>query len=400
MTVSNDSPIADYPFPRPAPFEAPPQYAELRQAPPTRVRLPFGSEPWLVTRYEDVRKILADTQMSSNTMNPALPQVSSVPPGPSRMSFLKMDEPEHGRLRRMLTPEFTLRRIQLMRPAISAQAERLADEMADAGAPADLLGRFALPLPSLVTAELLGLPPDDREFILRTTAVIAAATSDPGAVGRAFGELTAYLDRFVGDLPTGSSGTLLERVAAQYVATGELEHDEFVAMARLLVLAGHETTAQMITMSVAALLHHPDQLAVLIADPSAIPRAVEELLRYITTTQYGIVRVAQTDVEVGGCPIAKGDGVIVSLPAANRDPAVFGDSEGLDLSRDASRHLAFGHGVHLCLGQSLARLEIEVSLTTLLRRLPALRLAASAAGIPFRGHHSFTYGTDELPVTW
>jgi cytochrome P450 len=389
-----------FPMARTEPVVPPPGYAKLRESPPCRVQFAYGDQPWLLSRYEDVRAGLANPHLSADTRNPHLPRVGPLAPGPSGMSFLRMDEPEHGGLRRMLTSEFTMRRISSMRPRIQEIVDRLLKDLEEGPKPADLMTAFALPLPSLVICELLGVPGKDHDFVKAASAVIASSTATEMEAGKAFVELAEYLGRLITEAAEQPGDNLLSRVATGYAATGKLGHDEFVEMARLIVVAGHETTAQMIGMSVVTLLRHPEQLAAFRSDEGLVRGAVDELLRYLSVTQYGVVRVAVEDIEIGGTHIAKNDGVAFAMSAANHDEAVFPDAGSLDIHRDASRHLAYGHGIHQCLGRPLANAEIEIALSSLFARFPDLRLAVDFADLPFRDDHDFVNGMDSVPVTW
>jgi cytochrome P450 len=395
----SDQDFPEYPPVRRCPL-GPPPYEEQRQGPPVRVRLPYGDEPWLLTKYEHVRKVLAAASTSADSANPDMPKVGPLPPGPSRLSFLRMDEPRHGELRRMVTPEFTYRKVQTLRPMVERHVNALLDDLAEAGRPVDLLEAFGMAVPSRVICELLGVPHADQEFVQETSGLIASSNAAPHDVGRAFGELTAYLDKLAAKYESEPADNLLSRLATQYVATGKLAHDDFVAMARLLVNAGHETTAQMIALSVLTLLRHPDQLAALRAEPALIGSAVNELMRYLSITQYGLVRAATEDMDLDGRHIAKGDGITLALPAANHDERMFPEPGRFDIRRDASGHLAFGHGIHQCLGRSLAALELEVAVGGLFARFPDLRLAVDFDDVRFRPDNSFVYGLFDLPVTW
>ncbi|WP_344589538.1 cytochrome P450 [Actinomadura vinacea] len=359
--------------------------------------LPDGTEHWLVSRHADVRAALADPRLSADDTHPAFPRLFPLPPAKGALSFLRMDDPEHGRLRRMLAAEFTVRRTNLLRPGITASVAALLDDMAAGPPPADLVQRFALPLPSLVICRLLGVPYADHGFFQsRSVATLSLALSDEETAA-AFGELAGYLDRLVADKERAPSDDLLGRAAAR-VCDGELGHDELVSMARLLLIAGHETTANMIGLGTLALLRHPAQLALLRDDPALIPQAVEELLRYLTVVQRGTARVTAAPVRLGGVTIPADQGVIIALHAADRDPGHFPDPDSLALHRSARQHVAFGFGMHQCIGQTLARVEMEIAFARLLDRFPGLALACDPAELRFRD--SVVFGVQSLPVTW
>lgn len=391
---------AEYPKPRSAGVVPAPEYGALRAQGPVRVRLAAGNHSWLLTRHKDVREGLAAPCTSADSSNPDLPRVGPLAAGPPAMSFLEMDDPEHARLRRMVTPEFTHRRVQGMRPAIEDEVNGLLDALGTRTPPLDLVAEYATAVPSRVISGLFGIPPEEREFIRATSEVLDSSTADPDDSARAFRELTDYLDRLVTDYEKSPADNVLGRLATRYAAAGELGHDELVAMARLLVVAGHDTTAQMIALSVLVLLRNPDQLEALRRDPELVRPAVDELLRYLSITQFAMVRAATADLEIGGVPIAAGEALEFSIPAANHDDTVYARPDRLDVTRDARGHLAFGHGVHQCLGRSLASLELEVALAGLFGRFPGLRLAVDFSELRFRGPDSFVFGVHELPVAW
>ncbi|GAA2118807.1 cytochrome P450 [Kitasatospora saccharophila] len=388
-----------HPAPRgTCPFAPPPAYQQARQDEPvSRVALWDGSPSWLVTRHQDARDLLADPRLSADATRPGFPFLSAAARhiGAGKASFIRMDDPEHHRLRRMLTGDFTIRRTAALRPAIQQVADDLFTTMTTGRTGADLVAEFALPLPSLVICLLLGVPYRDHEFFQRCSRTLLRRDSPIEQVVTAQQELTDYLDALTDRKRTEPDDAILSRL----VARGELTTEEIGAMGRLLLIAGHETTANMTALSVLALLQHPDQLAHLRAHPEATPAAVEELLRWLSIVQSGVTRVAVEDIEIGGVLIRAGEGVICQLNTANRDEDRYPDGDALDLTRDTRRHLAFGFGVHQCLGQPLARLELEIALDTVLRRLPGLRLAVPFEEIRFR-HEMTVYGIDSLPVTW
>ncbi|MET9293107.1 cytochrome P450 [Streptomyces sp. NPDC003077] len=395
-----DSPTPPaWPMPRTCPYSPPDQYAELRQGPPVKVRV-GGGEAWLVTRHDHVRAVLTDDRFSSDDQLPGFPLRVRVPPEPRAMSLFRMDGPEHSRLRRMAQTEFTARRTRALRPAVDALVARLLDGIAAGPRPVDIVQEYALALPALLIARLFGVPDEDQGEFTARSQVILTPDGDPQEVYAAFTAMTAYLDRLATERERDPRDDLLSRLATQYVATGELTHEDLVAMVRLFLVAGHETTANQIALSVLSLLRAPDQLAELKERPELYPRAVEESLRYWSIAQDNQVRVAVGDVELDGAAIAKGDGVILALPGANHDERVFTDPGRFDIHRNAGRHVAFGYGAHLCPGAPLARMEIAVALRELFARFPSLRLADDGADVPFRNQHTVVYGLDALYVTW
>ncbi|SEU03901.1 cytochrome P450 [Nonomuraea wenchangensis] len=384
------------------PFDPPPALRELQKdAPLTRVRLWDGSTAWLVTAYAEQKELLSHPQVSSDITRPGYPLPAQTLQRPdSPVSFILMDDPEHHRLRRMVQGSFTVRRVEGMRPAVQRIVDDLIDGLLAGPKPVDLVEAFALPVPSLVICELLGVPYADHAFFQENSQVIVKRNVSPEERAAAGGRLNDYLDGLVADKLAHPCDDLLSKVAAQ-VTAGELSRQEAARMGVLLLVAGHETTANMIALGTLALLQHPDQLALLREsdDPALVAGAVEELLRYLNITHRGRHRVALADIEIAGEVIRAGDGLIMANDLGNRDPEVFPDPDTLDLRRDAHRHVAFGFGVHQCLGQPLARMELQVAYATLYRRVPTLALATDLDRIPFK-HDGQVYGVYELPVTW
>ncbi|MEU6372498.1 cytochrome P450 [Streptomyces sp. NPDC046909] len=398
--------VPAYPMPRAAgcPFDPPPEMLRLQaEQPVSRVRLWDGSTPWLVTRYEDQRALYGDPRLSVDPRRPGFPHFSAafqeaysqMPP-----SFLNMDDPEHARIRRMVTGPFTIKRIEAMRPAVQRMTDTFIDAMLDGPNPADLVESLALPLPSLVICELLGVPYDDHEFFQSRSQVGVRRDASVEESRAASGELLRYLDEQLQAKLATPGDDMLSDLAAR-TRDGELGRLDAAMLGLLLLGAGHETTANMIALGVLALLEHPDQLALVrdTDDPKVLAGTVEEMLRYLTVVHNGQRRVALADIELGGETIRAGDGVIIPGATGNWQPDRFPDPDRLDISRDARRHMAFGFGIHQCLGQPLARLELQVVYGTLFRRVPTLRRAVDLEKIPFKDD-GVVYGVYELPVTW
>ncbi|MFF4590548.1 cytochrome P450 [Streptomyces sp. NPDC001388] len=377
-----------------------PEYATWRSGEPIRrVAIRGGHTPWLITRYEDARAVLADPRFSADARHPDFPHTRPGAPPQAPGLFHQMDPPDHTRLRRMLIPDFAFRRVERLEDAIQGICDDLLDTMTAGGATgADLVASYALPLPTLVICELLGVPYEDRGFFREKADALTSVSGDPAeamaARGALYGYLRALIERRVGD----PADDLISRLATERVATGEATLEEATGMVSLLLLAGHETTANMFPLAVVALLENPAQLDALRADDSLWPSAVEELLRHLTVIHAGIRRIATEDVELSGVRIGAGEGVIVALQAANRDPSAYPDPDALDIRRETGGHLAFGHGPHQCLGQSLARAELRLGLSTLFRRLPALRLTAPPDSLALST--STVHGVRTLPVAW
>lgn len=394
--------IPEYPMARVAgcPFDPPPDLtARQDEGRLVKVRLWDGSTPWLVTRYEDQRALLLDPRVSADITKPGYP-LQAAGNGENNAGVILMDDPEHARLRRMVTAPFAVKRVEALRPGVQRIVDDLIDGMLAGTGPVDLVEAFALPVPSLVICRMLGVPYEDHDFFQENSRILIkrdAAMEDRMA---AHGRLIAYLDELMGEKTARPADDLLSGVVER-VRSGELTWSESARMGVLLLIAGHETTANMIALGTLAQLEHPEQLALLrdTDDPRRVAAAVEELLRYLTVVHSGRRRAALEDIQIGGQVIRAGEGVIMPNDLANRDPAAFPDPDRLDLRRDARRHIAFGVGVHQCLGQPLARMELQVVYGTLYRRIPTLRLAAPAESLPFK-HDGSVYGVYELPVTW
>jgi cytochrome P450 len=385
------------------PFDPPPELdRRLHDEPVSRVKIWDGSEPWLFTRYEDVRAMLADARVSADTELPGYPpQTPGLRARRQRAkSFIAMDEPEHGAQRRLLTGDFMVKKMERLRPRIQKIVDDLIDDMLAGPKPVDLVQAFALPVPSLVICELLGVPYEDRALFHRISKVLVSKDATPAESLAALEELLAYLGGLVKQKLTDPEDDVLSKLATEQVATGAMTVEDVAAMGQLLLVAGHETTANMITLGTTALLEHPDQLALVRdGDTALIANAVEELLRYLTIVHTGRRRVALEDMEIGGQAVRKGEGLIGASDIANRDADAFPDPDKLDVTRKARHHVAFGYGVHQCLGQPLARVELQVVYSTLYRRIPTLKLAAPVEDLKFK-HDMVVYGVHELPVTW
>ncbi|MFB6539260.1 cytochrome P450 [Streptomyces noursei] len=385
------------------PFDPPRALTRLRAARPVSpLVFPDGHEGWLVTGYEAVRQLMADTRFSSRLdlgvvhvpyETPGMP----VPTEPSPQIpgvFIAMDPPDHARLRRRLTGAFTVKRMKQLEEHIVEVTERQLDAMARLAPPVDLVREFALPVPSLVICELLGVPYEDRDTFQSNSAKFLVKEQTLEEKMAAYGALTTYL----AELVTSKRAAPGEDILSDLARHDDLTVEELTGIAFLLLLAGHETTANMLALGTFALLEHPDQLAELRADPDLLPDAVEELLRYLAVGDV-FYRYATEDIELGGETIGKGSTVVVSLLAANHDPRRFEHPDTLDVHRKARGHLSFGHGVHQCLGQQLARVEMRAGFAGLLRRFPTLELAIPANEVKLRTDMNI-YGVHELPVTW
>ncbi|WP_199442814.1 cytochrome P450 [Umezawaea beigongshangensis] len=385
------------------PFDPPRAITRLREVRPVSPMIfPDGHEGWLVTGYDEVRRVLADTRFSSRQdlgvlhvpyETPGMPTFTEPSP-PEPGVFISMDPPDHTRLRRKLTGAFTVRRVKQLEERIVEIAERQLAEMARLTPPVDLVKEFALPVPSLVICELLGVPYSERENFQAHSATFVKKDVTLEEKMAAYTGLTGYLSELVTRKRAAPDDDILSDLARD----DDLGVDELTGIAFLLLFAGHETTANVLGLGTFALLEHPEQLAELRADPQLLPAAVEELLRYLSIADV-FFRYAAEDVELGDETIPAGSTVIVSLLAANRDPRRFENPDALDVHRKARGHLSFGHGVHQCLGQQLARIEMHAAFEGLLRRFPSLELAVPAGEVRLKTDMNI-YGVHELPVTW
>jgi cytochrome P450 len=357
-----------------------------------------GHEAWLVTSYEDVRTILRDSRFSANHDRPGFPQMGPVDRAVRPGTFAHMDPPDHTRLRRILAPEFMPKRMAAVRPRIQAIVDELIRHMADYSPPVDVVESLALPLPSRVICEMLGVPYADHQFFQDHTRMLMSQATSGAASDSSFEELMIYLDQLVTAKEKGPGDDILSRLGHQ-VRQGTITHREAVGMAILLLFAGHETTANMLGLVVLTLLQHPDQLRQLRADPALIYGTIEESLRYLTIIHTGIVRIATEDVTVGGQLVRAGEGVILALASANRDSTIFSNPDQFDINRDASAHATFAYGIHMCIGAHLARAELQLAVVSLFQRFKDLHLAVPFEEVQFR-HDMFIYGVHSLLVTW
>lgn len=385
-------------------FSPTPELREIRETTGVRTIVnAFGMEVYLVTRHEDIKHVLSDHERFSNGRPPGfvfqgIPPVSEEEQASARAgNLLGLDPPEHQRLRRMLTGEFTVRRMKRLEPRIVEIVDQQLDAMETGGPPVDLVESFALPIPSLVICELLGVPYGDRDDFQRRSARELDLSIPIDERLQLQRQGRAYMSSLVERSRRQPGEDMLGMLVREH--GDELTDDELIGIASLLLLAGHETTSNMLGLGTLALLRHPDQLAAVRDDPDAVAPAVEELLRWLSIVHSAIPRITTTDVEIAGVPIPAGQLVFASLPSGNRDPGVVDSPEVFDIGRGAIGHLAFGHGVHHCLGAPLARMEMRIAFPALLRRFPTLALAEEFDDVQFRSFH-FIYGLKSLEVGW
>lgn len=375
------------------PFDPPAELIDARRhGPISRYTHPGGKPGWLITGYDLVRSVLADSRFSSRKelLNVVDFELPPAPPG----EFLLMDEPQHGRYRKPLVGKFTARRMRLLTERIEQITTDCLDAMEKTGPPTDLVTAFAKPIPTIIICELLGVPYRDRaSFQEQIDSFMNGEPSEEELIA-AYTATQQYLAELVAAKRVNPTDDVLSELT-----DSDLTDEELQGISLILLAAGFDTTANMLSLGTFALLQHPEQLAALRADPALTDQAVEELLRYLSVAKT-FMRTALVDVEVGGRTIEAGTTVVLSYNTANRDPERFADPHVLDLHRQDGGHLAFGHGIHLCLGQQLARIEMRIALSALINRFPTLRLAVPAEEVGLRPETADIYGVKTLPVTW
>ncbi|HUQ54601.1 cytochrome P450 [Lentzea sp.] len=385
-----------YPFSETDGLTLDPTYERLRRDEPvSRVKYPYGGEGWLVTTYEETKFVLGDSRFSrARTVGQDVPRMQPlIAPGGS---ILTHDGADHSRMRRLVSKAFTVRRIEELRP----RAQQITDELLDRlDNPGDLVEGFSMPFPITVICELLGVPFEDREdFRMWSNQVLSTVGGHtPEEAMHGMMKLHAYFTELVAKRRVNPTDDLMGALVIARDNDDRLSEEELVRFGITLLVAGHETTANMIANSVVTLFEHPDEMKRLHEDPRKLPNAVEELLRYIPLgSGAGFTRIATEDVQVGNALVKEGDAVLVVASSANRDATAYPNADELDLGREVGQHLQFGHGIHFCLGSQLARMELQVALGTLVRRMPGLRLAEP---VEFR-KSSLVRGPVKLVVAW
>ena len=395
--------LIDFPVERTSPFTLPPIYAELQRDKPffkVRNRVD-GTEPWLITRYEDCREVLVNPDISADPSSEGYPQLTAGHAATARRpgDFVYLDDPAHRGYRSLLAKDFLFKALAALRPDIEWIVDHLADEMRVKGPVVDLVSEFALAVPSMVICKILGVSYDDHELFQAMTSTRLKIDNTVEDTVSSLDTLINFLDEVVTDKERNPTDDILSRLAA-HVATGEVTHEEVVNMSRLLVSAGHETTANVIALGTILLLSHPDQLKDLVAHPDLAPQATEEILRFTSIVHASPRRTALEDIEVNGHLIRKGEGIIPLTAAANRDPSVFEDPDTFDIRREnAKRHLAFNYGAHHCLGANLARLELHIVLERFFRKFPNLKITVPLDEIDYK-LDSLMLGAHSLPISW
>jgi cytochrome P450 len=385
------------------PLDPPPEYRRLReQAPVSRVRAWDGSTPWLITRYPDVRQALAETRLHKDPRLPGFPHIS--PSSRLRstrvLPFSFRPDAEYLAQRRLLVRDFSRRRMAALRPFMQQVVDQHLDAVLRGPNPADLHDTFALPVATHVICKVLGIAPQDRQRLHALSRVIGSRTAPQDQVADAASDMERYFHDLVAASLRAPAPGLIGRIVDAEVRPGRLAPADAAATFQLLFFAGHGPSAYMIGMGLVALLCHPTQLAELRSgDPQLLERAVEELLRYVTTSQNGRQRAATADVTIGGQLIRAGEGVLIQLDAANRDPSAFAHPDRLDFHRSGPAHVSLGHGLHICTGQWMGRILLQVVFGTLAARVPSLRLAVPFEQLRFKESEALI-GLHELPVTW
>ncbi|MGG7571009.1 cytochrome P450 [Streptomyces sirii] len=401
-TATTGEELHEYPMRRGCPYHPPTEYTELaEEGPLSQVRLYDGRTAWLVTQHKETREMFADAKLfSSDHDNPAFPILAEREKNFPEFTqeLFGLDGEPHKSRRRMLLPRFTAKQVEKLRPMIQSVADELIDELLRHEGPVDLVSVLGRPLPSRVICKMLGISYEEHElFEVHAQGIMQAPDLEKAVeAGR---ELLDYLVKVVQAKQTNLGDDLLSTLITERLNTGELTSIEVSKLMVALLIGGQETTTSMIGLGTLTLLEHPDQLTMLREDPELLPGAVEELMRFLSIADLTTLRVATTDVEVAGQVIKEGDGVILSTAAANRDPGAFEDPDAFDIRRSTQGHLAFGHGPHRCLGENLARAELEILFGTLFKRIPTLRLAVPMDQVSMKVGMTLE-GLHDLPVTW
>jgi cytochrome P450 len=390
-----------YPMPRQDPMRPPAEYAEWgREQQICRITQWNGAPAWFVTRFEDIRALLKDPRLSADAASPNYPAQTAALALVRReyQVFAQMDPPEHTSERKLLAGEFSGRRVEQLRPRVQALVDSLIDRIEARKPEADLVEDFASPLPCQTICTLLGVPESDHAAIQGWARDISSLSMSHEAAAEMIKDFCeGYLTDLVKQKDRNPEDDLISRLVVDHVKTGTLTLRKVVSLARLFLTAGHESTTGTFGVGLAALLYHPEQLDRLRQDPTLIKSAVEEILRYTDVTHSGRLRTAKEDVEIGGVTIRAGDAVIMHQPTANREDAIFDRPHEFDITRNPTQHLAFGIGIHNCIGQPLARMELQIGIGTLIKRLPDLQPLLPRDQLKFHSRLAI-YGLESLPV--
>jgi cytochrome P450 len=399
-TDTDQETLPRFPPPRENPLDPPPLLLEYQRTNPVApMAMAEGKPAYIVTRFEDCRQVLLSDAFSSDPARPGYPRVLlSHSTFSSAGQLHHLDPPEHDHYRRMLAPEFLIRRVEALKPAIDASVNQLIDTMIDEGPVADLITKLTMPVPAIVTCTLLGVPYERSDYFVGLVDTFLGGWATPEQVKEGRAELRALLGDLIKERTAEPAEDLLSRVIVAQVQPGNLDPEILLNLAELLLAAGFDTTHNTIGLGILALLQNPDQLDLLKSDWSLIDGAVEEILRHQTVPQFGRLRVVARDIEIIGHQFHEGDGVIAALDIANRDPSVFPNPHQLDIKR-GQPHLGFGYGIHQCLGAMFARIELRSTISTLFQRIPDLRLAVPFSELDFKWNAP-VFGLKAMPVTW
>ncbi|AEV71774.1 cytochrome P450 [Mycolicibacterium rhodesiae NBB3] len=391
-----DLPVIPLPRDARCPLHPPAEFDAWRDA-GLQQAMWHGQLFWVVNRYSDIRASLTDPRVSAgfSSFEQQIQDNADIP-----LVFARMDDPEHNRLRRMMTSDFTARRVTEMRPHIQELVDGFLQTMVEKGAPADLVRDLALPVPSMVICRLLGVPYADHEFFEVNSAksLDMSIPEEDRVAGSAV--VYEYISELLRRKHNEPGDDLITRLAAR-VEEGEMSHATAAMTGFIMLQAGHETTASMIALGALTLIQHPEAFQRLsnTEDPAVIANAVDELMRYLSVVHSLVERTALEDMTIGGQQVRAGDRLLMNIPAGNWDPEYAENPDVFDIDRNTRGHLGFGYGVHQCIGLNLARAELQIALSSLARRMPDLRLAVTPAQLEFKSDHAI-YGIRELPVTW
>ncbi|MFF8988053.1 cytochrome P450 [Streptomyces globisporus] len=387
-----------YPFDRTDPMRIPPLYEELRESDRVaRITMATGDPGFLVTRYEDVRLVLSDPRFSVEQTRPGAPRLTEM----AFESVMTTDPPVHTRLRKLLSRNFTARRVEQMRPRLQQLVDDLLDDMEAKGAPADIVESLAVPFPITVICELLGVPMHDVTRFRGWADIMVSLTGysmEDWTAAR--DSLQDYLDELVVLKREEPGDDLLSALVASAQDSEHLTEHDVRSLSLILLLAGYEPASNQLGSSILTLLRFPERLKQLREDPSLLPSAVEELMRYAPAGDGALFRITLDEITIGDTVIPPNSAVLASTQAANWDPRRFEDPTGLRLDRPDNHHTALGHGIHFCLGAALARVELQVAIGSLLRRFPDIALATDERELRWSSPGSMLSGFSEIPVTW
>lgn len=375
-------------------------YPEAEKCPVHSIRLWNDTDARVFARYGDVRALLQDRRFSSDSrrpgfteLTPVLQSQTSAPP------FVRTDNPDHRRLRGSVAKEFLPKHVERLRPAVKKIVEEVLDTVVEKGPPADLFAAFAVPVASTTVFRLLGVPRSDLPFLTECVrGVVSAADSQQDGAG-SFQALGGYIDGLIREPAGLPEDSIVRRLVEGPYATGELNHGELIGVVIMLIVGGYDTTASTISLSLLSYATEPEKFAFVHSEPERAPQLVEELLRFHTVSHLGLGRMATEDLEVGEVGVKAGEMVVAALQVANRDAEVFTNPHELDFDRPSVPHVGFGYGAHQCVGQALARLELQEAIPAIIRRLPSLTLDGDMSELRFR-HDMSTFGLHALPMKW